>query len=500
MRKDLLMANVLPLSVSSLLGLLVTASAVGQLPTVDLSKPGPVTVSLWDRTRVNTTQWFAATPNAELYGHVDSLLRVALQQRLKHIDWTAELSQSSELWLPGDGVSPVAAQGQLGLGGTYYAANGNNRFPAAASFKEGWVRYHLPHDTDTLRVGRFEFADGAEMKPADAQMQWLQTNRVAQRLIGSFGFSNGQRSLDGVEVKINRGQWDVTAMGARAVQGVFNMNANRELDTDVQYLAYSRFAAKKHVLLRTFAIGYHDGRTGVLKVDSRPQAVRALDHGNIRIGTYGASALAAVPVSKAITLDGVFWGVLQNGRWGVQDHRAGAFTVEGGMKFTSVQTAPWVRGGFFRSSGDNNPNDATHGTFFQVLPTPRNYARFPFFNQMNSTEGFVQLIDKPGKRIDLRSDFHILNLTSGNDQWLQGGGPFDTKVFGYTGRPGNGFTGFAKLYDVSLDYQATKQLSVTAYYAHVWGGDVVRAIYPTHTGAQFGFLEMNYRFAAPLRH
>ena len=131
------------------------------------------------------------------------------------------------------------------------------------------------------------------------------------------------------------------------------------------------------------------------------------------------------------------------------------------------------------------------------MPTPRNYARFPFFNMMNSTEGFVQLIDKPTPKMDIRSDLHFLRMTSGNDLWYLGGGPFDKTSFGYTGRPANGFTKFATLYDVSVDYQVTKQVALTAYYAHVWGGDVVRAVYPADTHAQFGFLEMNYRFTAP---
>jgi hypothetical protein len=38
----------------------------------------------------------------------------------------------------------------------------------------------------------------------------------------------------------------------------------------------------------------------------------------------------------------------------------------------------------------------------------------------------------------VRADLHWLQLTSKNDLWYQGGGAFDNKVFGYTGRPGNG--------------------------------------------------------------
>jgi len=43
-------------------------------------------------------------------------------------------------------------------------------------------------------------------------------------------------------------------------------------------------------------------------------------------------------------------------------------------------------------SGEGNPNDSTHGTFFQVLTTPRLYARFPFCNMMNN-EDFYGTLD-----------------------------------------------------------------------------------------------------------
>ncbi len=119
-------------------------------------------------------------------------------------------------------------------------------------------------------------------------------------------------------------------------------------------------------------------------------------------------------------------------------HSANAAAVEGGYQLTKAPTAPWLRGGWFRSSGDNNATDGTHNTFFQILPTPRVYARLPFYNLMNSTDEFVQLMDKPAKRLALRADLHWLQLTSAHDLWYLGGGAYDNKVFGYVGRPANG--------------------------------------------------------------
>ena len=79
----------------------------------------------------------------------------------------------------------------------------------------------------------------------------------------------------------------------------------------------------------------------------------------------------------------------------------------------------------------------------------------------------------------MRSDVHWLQLTSSKDLSYQGGGAFDNKVFGYTGRPANGASSFVSLYDISADYQMTKSIGLNFYYAHVCGKTVISRIYPT---------------------
>jgi hypothetical protein len=266
-------------------------------------------------------------------------------------------------------VSSVTAQGQFGLGGTYYASNTNNSNPAAAFLKQGFARYHFAGKDKTLRVGRFEFIDGQEMQPKDTGVAWLQANRISHRLIGNCGFSNAQRSFDGIDAHFGSGSYDLTAMAARADQGVFNMNGNPELNVDLQYVAFTKSELKDHVLVRAFGMDYHDGRTGLTKTDNRALAVRAADHKNIRIGTYGGDAIVTAPLGPG-RADLLFWGALQSGQWGILTHRAGAAAVEGGFQFSGVRTTPWVRAGWFRSTGNNNATDGQHNTFFQVLPTP----------------------------------------------------------------------------------------------------------------------------------
>lgn len=450
-----------------------------------------INVSIYDRTRVDSWQWFAAPPANNSYGYVESLLRIGMTQHLHRWDWQLELAQPSILDAPDDAVSPVAAQGQLGLGGSYYAAN-QNSYPAAAFLKQGFARWD--GEENKLRLGRFEFIDGQEIQPKNATIAWLQANRMTHRLIGNFGFSNAQRSFDGLDLHSQIGSWNIAGFAGRADQGVFNMNGNPELNVDVQYLALTHPAAKEHVLWRAFALGYHDGRTGLTKTDNRTLGVRAKDHGNIRIGTYGGDLIAAQPAGPG-QFDFLFWGAVQNGSWGAQSHSAGAAGVEGGYQLSKVRTTPWLRGGWFRSTGDNSPADGTHSTFFQVLPTPRIYARLPFYNLMNNTDEFVQLIDKPVKSLALRSDLHWLQLTSSHDLWYLGGGAFDNKVFGYVGRPANGATSLASVADISADWATTKNVDLNFYYAYAQGKTVAAAIYPTDKDMQYGYVEFVYHWS-----
>jgi len=482
-------------SIFCLLLLSSTASLWGQAQQSTPSHPLKFFVS--ERVRGLGWQWFKAPPD-NIYGYGESLLRFGLSQSVARWDWRLEVTQASILDAPNTAVSSVTAQGQLGLGGTYYASNGNNSYPAAAFLKQAYARYGFGDDKN-IRVGRFEFFEGLETKPKNATLAWLQPNRVAQRLVGNFGFSNAQRSFDGIDAHYGQGTWDLTAMAGRSDQGVFNMNGNPELNVDMQYLAYTKSDWKDHLLWRVFAIGYHDGRTGITKTDNRPLAVRQTDHKNIRIGTYAADFLTAIPAGPG-QFDFVGWGALQNGQWGLQDHRGGAADIEGGYQLLHVPSTPWLRGGWWRSSGDNNPSDNKHGTFSELLPTPRVYARYPYFNLMDLKDEFVQVIDRPRKQWEVRSDLYWLQLTSGKDLWYQGGGPFDNKVFGFTGRPSGGLTSFSSSWDFSSDWHAKPYLDVNGFYSYVWGKSVAGSVYPQDRKAQLAYVELIFHWDTPLKH
>ncbi|HWP41839.1 MAG TPA: alginate export family protein, partial [Blastocatellia bacterium] len=223
--------------------------------------------------------------------------------------------------------------------------------------------------------------------------------------------------------------------------------------------------------------------------------LRAADGENIRLTTFGGHYIAAIKAGSG-TVDLLAWGAGQFGRWGSLDHRAGAVAAEGGYKF-GVRTSPWVRAGYFRGTGDGDPADGDHNTFFQVLPTPRIYARFPFYNLMNVEDVFVQLRLKPHDRVSLRGDIHHLRLSNPQDLWYVGGGAFQDQTFGYVGRPGGGRRGLGTVFDLSADISVTQTTVLTFYASGVHGGGVQQFIYPeggTNPVARFMYFELAQRF------
>ena len=68
------------------------------------------------------------------------------------------------------------------------------------------------------------------------------------------------------------------------------------------------------------------------------------------------------------------------------------------------------------------------------------YARFPFFNMMNTEDGFGALILRPHQRSRYRANFTRCVSAARNDLWYSGGGVYQPWTFGYTGRSTSGQT------------------------------------------------------------
>jgi hypothetical protein len=97
----------------------------------------------------------------------------------------------------------------------------------------------------------------------------------------------------------------------------------------------------------------------------------------------------------------------------------------------------------------------------------------------------------------LRSELHTLRLAGAQDLWYGGGGAFQPKTFGYTGRTSGGNRSLANVWGVSLDLPLRYGFSphhLLRYYAYAWGKSFVTSIYRAGTNAQFGYVETNFHF------
>src|ERR1022692_2664487 len=323
--------------------LAVCANLAAQSDGADPLHIGSVTVSGMVHERYEDWDFFQAT-GENSYGYSGSLLRLMLSQNEQSYDWGVELAAPILLGIPNHAVQP-APQGQLGLGGSYYAANRNQQYAASVFVKQAYLHLKGEHSNARFgrfefnaRFGRFEFNDGGEVTPKDETLAIIKRDGISQRLIGNFGFSDVQRSFDGAQYNYSNGAWNFTAFSAVPDRGVFQTDGWGWVKTPVTYAALTKQATlgSSKAEWRVFGIFYNDDR-GVLKTDDRPAAVRAKDLSGIDIGSddsgwntddptptsatasrimpkRGANAKSSRPESVNPILTGSEYGV---GRWSV---------------------------------------------------------------------------------------------------------------------------------------------------------------------------------------
>ena len=457
-------------------------------------KLGPLNVSINWRFRIEAWDFFQPSTGQNSYAFEHSLLKIGIGQKHESFEWLIEGAADGIFDLPPSAVQP-GRLGQLGLGGTYFAANGNVRNTASGFLKQAYLGLKLPMKSNA-RLGRFTFLDGAEFKPKDKTLATLINTRIAQRLIGDFSFSATQRSFDGIQLGMDAGNSSFTLFGGRPTEGVYQMRGMDELNINLFYGAFNLPITTKNNSgeLRILAIGYMDDRAGVVKTDNRPLAVRTADKGQIRIGTYGLDYVHVLHTGHAGQFDVLGWGAFQTGGWGAQAQRAEAFVGEVGWQPPVPAINPWFSAGYSYGSGDSNSSDNVHGTFFQIMPTPRPYDRFPFYNMMNNEDAYGSAAFRLPHALAVRSELHALRLASPSDLWYGGGGAFQSNTFGYTGRAANGKRSMANVWDISLDVPLKCGFSITTYYGHAWGKALIANIYPAGASAQFGYVETNFHF------
>lgn len=473
----------------ALICLLSAGAAHSEETLFRLGSDGSVTVSGEVTLRGTYENWFEpvapATDND--YGYVFTRTRLGVALRHPYIGAFVQ-AQDVHMWeLPERAVAP-APQGPAGIGATYFLHAGSGSSNSLI-IRQAYLDFPKVFANGlSARAGRFDYADGQEVKYDNQKVNWMKSTRLSDRLIGSFDWSSFNRSFDGAQITYSAPAFSLHAMASHPTQGGFESDAHKtipEIDLAAVTGTIKYNGWLKNTEGRVFYYYYNDARN----ITNTP-GQSGLEEGNIRIHTYGTHWLGTGTVKPGV-FDLLFWGALQDGTWGGVSHSAWAAAIEGGFQFTGAPWKPWIRGGYFVSTGDSDPNDGEHETFYQMLPTARKYALFPFYNLMNNEDLFVQAILRPKNSITIRTDLHKLDLRESGDLWYNGAGPTRRSgtIFGYTGRPSGGFTDLATVFEIAPSFTFSRNFSANLYFGHAWGGKVVKSIYSADSGGDFFLVE-----------
>lgn len=418
------------------------------------------------------------------YRDVANRLQIGLRRVAERYEFLAAVQYVQFGWLPRDASGP----GALGTGAAYFSHAGRT------DSRQAYVRYLSVRVKElvpglSVQLGRMGYTDGAEAPAAHAKIDSVKQQRATSRMIGEFEWSIYQRGFDGIQLDWDRFPWHVCVSALHPTQGGFEDRAGLRID-DIRLLTATLNAAPRGLIPNTdvqlFFYRYDDTRAVGERPDNTGRTTMGAD---IRINSFGVSMIGAVPLPSG-ELDGLVWFAGQTGTWYEQIHDAFALAAEIGHQWGNARWRPWLRGGLLKASGDPDPADTVHETFFQMLPTSRKFSQSATYSFMNLTDLFTQVLLSPTAKLSARLDLHRVTLGEPADRWYAGSGATQRAgtIFGFSGRPSHGATGLGTVVEGSASYGVTPHWSVNGYVGFIDGGEVVER---TFAGDRltFGYIE-----------
>ena len=328
-----------------------------------------------------------------------------------------------------------------------------------------------------FRVGRQEINAGTATGYEESNWKYLKHKRLAERLVGTVGWTHGERSYDGVSGRMEQDGHLLHLYAAEPTTGVFEIDRGYKRQKDVLFGGFDWTVERDTWLSNTelgaFFIGYSDDRD--------PSKVVDPFFGEIEIYTIGFSSLGVYPVGPG-SLDLILWGAIQFGNYidttptGAKrlDQLAGAAIVEVGYQLPDVWAKPWLRTGVNFATGDEDPGDGDRNTFFNILPT--NHLYYGYADALafsNLIDLLVQLKLSPLPKLGVELTFHQFWLYTQSDTRYFGTGAFSTGSLGYGRSPSNGANNVGQEIDFVMNYKVNQHLGLMAGYSRLFGGKVL---------------------------
>ncbi len=448
-----------------------------------------IRLEMYERVRGDFADWFGnpiingtVVLKEFRYNFVGNKFQLGLRFQRDPVEIFAQFQDSFVGGLPPNGV---------GLGAVYFA-NNLSESANGAFLRQGWAKLNhlLGIDGLYLTGGRQLYTDAAQGPASHKNLRWIQDYRLAQRLIGPWDWTHTGRSFDGGSLGYLTDDIAAVGFAFRPTFGGFDVGGMPEIsDITVAGTSFNLRDSKAigNTIGQLFWYYYTDDRD-IVFLDNRPLAVREQARGQgSKIHTIGAWAAHVEEIGPGLA-DGMVYWFGQFGDWQELDHGAWAYGAEAGYQFPKLWGSPWIRAGINSGSGDPDPFDGDHETFFQLLPTVWLYAQFPFYNMMNNQDVFVQGILAPHPKVNVRLDFHWLKVNESEDFLYSGSGATNDTFFGYLGTPTGGFDDLAYVTHFMVGVKPFNYLALNFFYAHAFGQDIINANFDGKQGS-YGYVE-----------
>jgi len=435
--------------------------------------------------RYRSESWNARTSSMTTFAGIRN--RLGLKYSWK--DRVTALVQGQQAFVGG------LSAGSSGPGGLYRAntkdGDGNNANGFA--LQQGWLEYK-PIEGLSLRGGRQGINLGTTLKYKERDWTYVKFQRESQRLIGTVAWSTAARSYDGGTTALDMKGYLLYGFAAQPTTGVFDIRGGYKPQNHVVFGGMD-FTVKRgtwvhNTEFRSFFIGYLDTRD--------PDEVAGL-FGPIRTYTLGGSVLGIYPLGPG-KLDVLVWVAGQWGSYvgstpsGVRDldHAAWALLAEVGYQF-ALPFEPWLRTGVNVASGDGNPDDGKHNTFFNLLPT--NHLYYGSLDQLafqNLINWFAQFKFSPIPKVAVNFFVHRFWLMSDRDSVYSGTGAFNRSTLGFAAASSNGSGTVGTEIDVTATYQFNEHVGFTGGYSYMFGGPVYQT--SSNRDTKWVFAEMLLKY------
>lgn len=327
--------------------------------------------------------------------------------------------------LQGATTTTLPDNAAFGGGQTYFNTNAGDRTPYQVDVAE--LAFVYRSKNLTLVAGRQGFVEGAGPATGVAQLDFVRTRRLAERLVGNLDFSNVGRRFDGLTASAAlEGAGHLELFALRPLAGAFNYEqAFEELDIDI----YGASWASPHggwlprSTIRLFAQSYEDRR----------EIAATSTGGEIALHSYGGSILVG---DKSWNL--ALWGTLQSGDYGRRGHSASAVIADAGYRWLGAGGEPSLHLVWERASGGGT--EGANENFWNLLPTNHKfYGALDYTAFSNLSDLYLEGRWSPLKELALSVALHEFRLVDRDGPWVGGSGAFSDRELGYQlRRPASG--------------------------------------------------------------